>query len=87
MRVRINPDRLAADPNFRVEHPQTRRPFPSPKPFELGAADCANPRVLRLLPPMGQPGGVAGGVFGDLVPVPREDAAAPAKKSSGKEGV
>lgn len=75
MRVRVNPDRLAADPTFRVDHPDSKRAFPSPDPFDLTDQDQANPRVLRLLPPHGQPGGVAGGVFGDLVAAP----AAPTK--------
>lgn len=68
MKVQVNPERLAADPDFKVFHPDSRRAFPA-GPFDLSEADQGNPRVLRLLPPPGQPGGVAGGVHADLVPV------------------
>lgn len=68
MKVQVNPERLAADPSFKVFHPDSRRAFPT-GPFDLSEADRGNPRVLRLLPPPGQPGGMAGGVHADLVPV------------------
>lgn len=69
MLVQVNPARLAADSGFRVRHPDTKRAFPAPDPFELPETDMQNPRVLRLLAPYGQSGGVAGGVFGDLLAV------------------
>lgn len=81
MRVRVNPEHLTADPAFKVHHPGTKRPFPSPDPFDLSEADAKNPHVLRLLPAHGQPGGVAGGVFGDLVLV-AEVPEAPSKKKA-----
>lgn len=69
MLVRVNPERLAADENFRVTHPDSKRPFPSPDPFEMSDTDLQHPRIVRLFPPAGEPGGIAGGVFGDLVAV------------------
>ncbi|MBF0325992.1 MAG: hypothetical protein HQL42_13100 [Alphaproteobacteria bacterium] len=75
MRVQVNPNKLLRDPTFTVLHPVSQRAFPSSGAFELTVQDLATPQVLRLLPPPGQPGGIAGGVFADLVP------AAPAAKT------
>ncbi|EPY01383.1 hypothetical protein [Magnetospirillum fulvum] len=69
MRVRVNPAFLAENSDFQVLHPVTRRPFPAPDPFELSDPDVKTPLIRRLLPPLGQPGGVEGGVFGDLIQV------------------
>lgn len=69
MLARINPDRLAADPDFQVLHPESRRSFPS-EPFLLSVADWNHPLVRRLFAPADQPGGAPGGVFADLLLLP-----------------
>lgn len=76
--VRINPDKTVDGKPIAVLHPATRRPFPAGEDITLSDADLADPRMLRLLPPPGAPGGVPGGHFADLVPV----VAKPAAKSN-----
>lgn len=68
MRVQINPEPGPTGLARKVFHPKTKKPFPS-GPFDLSDKDLRDPAVLRLLPPPGEPGGVAGGVMADLVPV------------------
>lgn len=68
-RLQPNPEKRPNGHALTVIDPRTGRAFPS-GPFELDAAALRDPRILRLLPPEGAPGGVAGGRDGDLVPAP-----------------
>lgn len=74
MLVRVNPARLEDNKDFKVHHPVSGRPFPSPDPFDMPATDLENPRIVRLFAKPGESGGIAGGVFGDLIAVAAESA-------------
>lgn len=67
MKVRINPDRKVDGKPLRVFNPVKGGFYPDGE-FDLSDKDLRNPNVIRLLPPA-KAGGIAGGQFGDLVPV------------------
>ncbi|MBL4839672.1 MAG: hypothetical protein JKY47_02440 [Thalassospira sp.] len=67
MKVQVNPASEVNGQSLRVMNPETGKDFPK-GPFELTDRQLRNPKILRLLPPVSA-GGIAGGLFGDLVPV------------------
>lgn len=67
MKVQVNQASKINGHSLRVMNPETGEYFPG-EPFELTDRQLRNPQILRLLPPISA-GGVAGGLFGDLVPV------------------
>lgn len=67
MKVQVNPASKVNGHPLRVMNPETGKDFPK-GPFVLTDRQLRNPKILRLLPPLSE-GGIAGGLFGDLVPV------------------
>ena len=67
MKVQVNPASKVNGQPLRVMNPETGKYFPD-GPFDLTERQLRDPKILRLLPPLSS-GGIAGGLFGDLVPV------------------
>lgn len=83
MQVIVNPAALVDGKPITLRHPGTGRVLcdSTTEPVTLTPADLADKRIRRLLPKPGRPGGVEGGLYGDLVPwLDPESAPKPAKQ-------
>jgi len=88
MKVVVNPAALVDGKPITLRHPVTDRVLcdSTTEPVTLSAADLADKRIRRLLPKPGRPGGIEGGLYGDLVPWQPPDAPdpkPPKQKSAG----